>query len=213
MKARRPYHSPLREAQTRETRERLLAAVARFFAEEPEAELTLEAIARKAGVERRTLFRHFATREDLLAAFWEWINDRVAPGTLPASLAELIDAPRSTFAHFDEHEGVIRASLHSAAGRAMRMAAVPERRKAFKAALAELSGLGTIDRRRVEAVAHALYSASAWEAMRDYAGVSGVEAGDAAAWALRTLIGALASDERSPERKPNSAAPAARKGK
>jgi len=188
----RTYTSPLRRARALETRERILEGVAAWLQLDAPGELTLEAVAEEAGVERRTIFRHFATREALLEAFWVWINARIAPRTLPGSLDELIAAPRAAFAKFDGEEGVIRASLHSAAGRAMRMAAVPARRAAFRAALREATrGATAAERRRLEAVVHALYSASAWEAMRDYAGVSGVQAGEAASWALAVLVDAV----------------------
>lgn len=185
----RNYSSPLRRARALETRERILAGVASWLQSETSSDFTLEAIAAEAGVERRTLFRHFATREALLEAFWIWINARVTPQTLPGSLAELIAAPRETFARFDAEEGVIRASLHTPAGRAMRMGAVAARRRAFRSALGDATrGASATDRRRLETVVHALYSASAWEAMRDYAGVSGSQAGDAASWALEILV-------------------------
>ncbi|MGE0639401.1 MAG: TetR/AcrR family transcriptional regulator [Thermoanaerobaculia bacterium] len=186
---RRSYTSPLRKARALETRERILAGLATWMQHDGHGEFTLEAIAEEAGVERRTIFRHFANREALLEAFWVWINQRVAPRTLPGSLAELIAAPRETFARFDSEEGVIRASLHAKAGRAMRMARVPARRRAFRAALREVTrGAQAADRRRLEAAAHALYSASAWEAMRDYAGITGEQAGEAASWALAVLV-------------------------
>lgn len=186
---RRTYISPVRAAQARATRERILAAVAEWMAEDSGKALTLEGVARAAGVERRTLFRHFSSREELLAAFWTWINARITPRTLPEGWEELVAAPRDTFKGFDRHEGVIRASLHSAAGRAMRMAAAEERRQAFRRALGEVTrGVPAGEKRRLLAVVHALYSAAAWEAMRDYAGVSGAEAGEAAAWALGVLV-------------------------
>ena len=76
----------------------------------------------------------------------------------------------------------------------MRMAAVAPRRRAFREALSEATrGASAAERRRLEAVVHALYSASAWEAMRDYAGVSGAQAGDAASWALAILVDAVRS--------------------
>ncbi len=188
----RPYSSPLREARARETRERILEGVATWMQLGDPGEFTLDAVAREAGVERRTVFRHFETKEALLEAFWAWINQRLVPRTLPGSLAELVAAPRETFARFDDEEGVIRASLHTPAGRAMRLAAVPARRQAFREALREATrGASSADRRRLEAVVHALYSAAAWEAMRDYAGVSGRQAGDAAAWALEILVEAV----------------------
>lgn len=189
---RKPYSSPLREALAQETRERILTAVAGWMQGDSPGVFTLDAIARKAGVERRTVFRHFDTKEDLLEAFWSWINHRLAPKTLPSSLEELVAAPRATFARFDENEGVVRASLRSGAGRAMRLAAVPARRDAFRAALREATqGASATDRRRLEAIAHVLYSASAWETMRDYAGITGPQAGDAASWALGVLVDAV----------------------
>lgn len=191
-RTRRTYTSPVRAAQAADTREKILTGVAAWMRNDAHGEFTFEAIAQAAGVERRTVFRHFPTREALLAAFWGWINQHVTPRTLPESLADLVAAPRETFARFDEQEGVVRASLHTPAGRAMRLAAVPARRAAFRAALHEVThGAPAADRRRLEAVAHALYSAAAWEAMRDYAGVTGAQAGDAAAWALELLTAAV----------------------
>lgn len=189
---RRSYISPLRAARAEATRERILEGVAAWMQMDSPAPFTLDAIAEEAGVERRTVFRHFATKEALLQAFWTWINDRITPQTLPLTLDELVAAPRQTFARFDNEEGVIRSSLHSAAGRAMRLATVDDRREAFRTALREVTrGAPAADRRRLEAVVHALYSAAAWETMRDYAGVSGSQAGDAASWALQLLIDAV----------------------
>ncbi len=191
-KTTRSYTSPLREARAHETRERILAAVAAWMRDDAHGEFTFDAIAEQAGVERRTVFRHFETREALLEAFWVWINQRMLPSTLPSSLAELVDGPRQAFPKFDEEDGVIRGSLHTRAGRAMRLGSVEARREAFHQALREVTrGASAADRRRLEAVAHALYSAAAWETMRDYAGVDGREAGDAASWALGILCDAV----------------------
>ncbi len=195
----RRYHSPLREAQARETREAILRSVAAWLQENPHGEFTLDVIAGRAGIERRTVFRHFPTKDALLAAFWSWINERVAPVTLPTSLGELLAAPRTTFARFDAEEGLIRASLHTSAGREMRGAQIAERQRAFRAALAEVAHRATPgERRNLECVAHALYSAAGWETMRDYAGATGEEAGAAVAWALTVLADAV-RDGRSPK--------------
>lgn len=196
-RARRTYHSPLREARARETRERILASVAAWLQRDTPTPFTLGAIAEEAGVQRRTVFRHFATKEALLEAFWGWINDRITPHVLPTSLDQLVDAPREAFARFDDEEGVIRASLHTPAGRAMRRSALPVRRAAFRAALdaAELDASPEA-RRRLEALVHLLYSAAAWETMRDYAGLTGAQAGDAASWALRVLVDSVRTAPR-----------------
>jgi AcrR family transcriptional regulator len=52
----------------------LLTAAAQLFAERG-AEATYEEIAQRAGVGRATLYRHFPTREDLLAAILDGILD------------------------------------------------------------------------------------------------------------------------------------------
>jgi len=186
--SRRRYHSPLRAAQARETQESILQGVATWMQAKPHEELTLDGIARLAGIERRTVFRYFPTKEALLAAFWTSINHKLTPQTLPASLGELIAAPRETFTQFDAEEGLIRASLHSSAGREMRLAGVPARQQAFRKALSAVTdSIPATERRHLECVAHALYSAATWESMRDYAGVSGKVAGAAVTWALTIL--------------------------
>ncbi|HMS55035.1 MAG TPA: helix-turn-helix domain-containing protein [Fimbriimonadaceae bacterium] len=182
MKSTRQYVSPTRCAQTQQTRERLLSSVAEWLQQEPIAPFTLEAIAKGAGVDRRTAYRHFPSKEALLQEFWQWINDRLGSNVFPKTTHELIEAPLKTFASFDDYEGVIRASIHPPAGRGMRANTIPERRRALRDAL-------PIDADpRLEAIAHLLYSAAAWETMRDYAGLSGREAGEAASWALDVLI-------------------------
>jgi hypothetical protein len=58
--------------------------------------------------------------------------------------------------------------------------------------LEEVTGaLSAEDRRRALAVIYLLISAPAWQAMREQSGLDGVEAGKAAAWALRVLTDEL----------------------
>jgi AcrR family transcriptional regulator len=196
MSDRRTYKSPLRVRQTEETREAILAALERCLERSDAAELSIEAVAQEAGVERRTVFRHFESREAMFDAFWTWFNARLALRLAPETAAELAQAPREAFARFDDTEGVIRAGLHSASGRAMRARSTPARREAFAHALASvLEGRPEAERRRVTALAHLLYSAPAWEAMKDFGGLTGREAGEAASWALELILSAVSRDD------------------
>lgn len=191
----RPYESPLRAAQTEGTRERILVALERLLLQSPEIDVSIEAIATEARVERRTIFRHFESRESLFDAFWIWFNSRHALTTSPSSLDELVEAPRDTFARFDKNEGVIRASLHTPSGRAMRSRVTPARRAAFAAALSSVThNLPDDEAARITALAHLLFSAPAWEVMKDFGGLSGAQAGEAASWALRLLLSSAARD-------------------
>ena len=76
----------------------------------------------------------------------------------------------------------------------MRLANLPHRRAAFAASLAPLtSGMDPAQKARIEALSHLLYSAAAWEVLKDYGGLTGAEAGETAAWALELLLSAAAS--------------------
>ncbi|MFN4201667.1 MAG: TetR/AcrR family transcriptional regulator [Tabrizicola sp.] len=188
----RPYRSALREEQAKATRDRILAATIDLMQAEEDA--SMEAIAKAAGVERRTVFRHFETREALLAEAFQWLNDRLGVTVAPGDPAALAQAIREGFARMDSLEGAVRAGLHSRAGRDMRLAQLPRRRASFAASLAPVtSNLAPADKARIEALAHLLYSAAAWEVLKDYGGLTGAEAGQTAAWALERLLSAAAS--------------------
>jgi AcrR family transcriptional regulator len=62
----RAYQSELREAMARETRRRVLTAATELFTELGYVATTIEAIAEKAGVSRRTVFNAFESKAGLL---------------------------------------------------------------------------------------------------------------------------------------------------
>ncbi len=67
----RRYDSPLRRQRAAETRERIVAAGADLLHEYPVwnwRALTVRAVARRAGVNERTVYRHFANERELRAA-------------------------------------------------------------------------------------------------------------------------------------------------
>lgn len=188
----RPYKSAVREEQAKATRDRILAAAVELMQTDEGA--SMDAIAKAAGVERRTVFRHFETREALLGAAFQWLNDRLGVVVAPGDPAALVQAIRDGFARMDRLEGAVRAGLHSRAGRDMRLANLPRRQAAFAASLAPVTAtLSPAEKARIEALAHLLYSASAWEVLKDYGGLTGAEAGQTAAWALERLLSAAGS--------------------
>ncbi|MCB4769642.1 TetR/AcrR family transcriptional regulator [Ancylobacter sp. Lp-2] len=191
----RSYNSPLREEKVRETREAILNALYRLMSTStiPD-EISMDMIATEAGIQRRTIFRHFPAKSDLLTAFWAWLNERIGASIAPETVEDIVAGPQDVFPRFDGHEAAIRASIHSPTGREMRTGMVPDRRLRFAGALAPLlSTLSPAEARQVEALAHLLYSASAWEILKDYGGLTGTEAGEAASWALDTILSAVAS--------------------
>lgn len=194
----RKYRSPLREAQAHETRERILSAAMELLGRNPFGDFSMDEIATAADVERRTVFRHFSNKEALLDALWGFVNEQLEAQPRPSSFDELVSGPRTAFPAFDRNAGIMRASLHTPAGQAMRLRAVPARRAAFHACLAEeLKQISAEEAEKIEALAHLLYSAGAWETLKDYAGMDGETAGEAASWAIKTLVDAVIAKNKS----------------
>jgi AcrR family transcriptional regulator len=98
--------SDLRERRHRETRRELMQTGMRLFAEQGYDAVTMEQIAGEAGVSRRTLYRHFPSKDRILLDLTvEWTtmwDDTVAefpPDTPARHVVE--QALRSIAAHFD----------------------------------------------------------------------------------------------------------------
>ena len=82
-------HEPS-NARSRRTRRALLAAMRALLEEEGFESLTMEAVARRAGVTRRTVYLHFGSRTELVMAMFDHIAE--AEG-LHESLAQVWAAP------------------------------------------------------------------------------------------------------------------------
>jgi AcrR family transcriptional regulator len=194
----RSYQSPLRAEQMEQTRRRILGAVAEVLASEEAGELTIALVALRARVSVRTVYRHFPTKEALFDAFAEWAEEnlRLVVHSYPETLEALVGMAPGLYRAYDENEPLMRAML-SKRGQEIRTRARPRRLRAFEQAMSGLTArLVPAERRRALAVVYLLVSAPAWQAMRDQSGLDGVEAGRAAAWAVRVLTEEL---RRNPE--------------
>ncbi len=191
------YESPLRAEQAQATRERILAGVRTTLEGDPDNALGFDELAEVSGVNRRTIFRHFPTKEDLLSAFWQSTNASLGVRFWPESERDLVALPPELFASLDGIEGVVRASHASGAGRQMRLQANAERQTAFRKSLSEVSSNLDPERaKQLEATVQLLFSATAWQTMKDYWGLTGGEAGEAAAWAIGALLDAARREGR-----------------
>jgi AcrR family transcriptional regulator len=194
MSATRPYESPLRAEQLEQTRLRILEATTEVVADPASEEVTIPVVAKRARVSLRTVYRHFATREALFDAWAEWVDERlrIHLHSYPESAEQLAPFARELYHSYDESASLVRAMLTSKAARAVRERTRRRRQRAFNRATGELTaGLEPKERARALAVVYLLVSAPAWQAMREQSGLDGIEAGKAAAWALRVLTDEL----------------------
>ena len=103
---RRRYHSPLRRKRAVETRERIIAAGAellRGFAVWNWTALTVRGVAKQAGVNERTVYRHFANERGLRDAVMRRLEQQAGIDLDGLELADVADVARRIFATVAAH--------------------------------------------------------------------------------------------------------------
>jgi AcrR family transcriptional regulator len=191
MKTRGSYHSPLRASQAAATRERIVEACVALM--QRGADLTYAAVAAGAGVQERTVYRHFPRKEDLEAALWDWIVAHLTHADFTARDEEqLVAAMRDSFAGFDADAPLIQAMLHSPQGLDVRRRQQPVRRAMFEAcADSAVPGAPPQVRDRAAAVLQVLYSSASWDLLRGFWDMDAAEAADAIELGIRSLLTGL----------------------
>ena len=160
----------------------------------PHEPFSHEAIAKRANMAVRTVYRHFPHRSDLLQALWERVRD-ASETRFPSTEGEIVPLVRDTFDHFNEHEMLVRSSLAFSASAELRGRGSLQGRPAFRKSLSDLLGdLPAVWQRRVLAVCLGIWSAPFWQLLRDRGELSGKEAQEAGAWAMQIIINAARAE-------------------
>jgi AcrR family transcriptional regulator len=204
VKARSRYHSPLRQAQAAATRDRILAACASLM--QSGADLTYSAVALAAGVQERTVYRHFPAKADLQTGLWEWITSRLTHTDFaPRTTDELVADMRNAFAGFDASAPLVQSMLHSPQGVEVRVRQQPARREMFRACVDSAAPRAPAEvRERAAAALQVLYSAPSWDLLRTFWNMDAGQAADTIELAIRSLLDGLRSASQPP---PGSRAP------
>ena len=194
----RGYRSELRAQQADATRVRILDATLRVMARGL-ASLSIPEVAREAGVSVPTVYRHFGSKEDLLAAVYPHVARRVGLDRVPdpESLDDLRDVIRMYFEKVDSYSDLELAAVASPAADATRHATMPQR-------LARLSRfadsvqprLARADRDRITRLLAVLTTSSSFRMWRDHLGVSVEQAADDIDWVMRASIAASRRNHR-----------------
>ena len=75
--------------------------------------LTVRAVAKRAGIAERTVFRYFASRDEFLDAIGREITRILQMPPAPKTIDELLAMPRRLYEAFEPHARVIQAVFHS----------------------------------------------------------------------------------------------------
>jgi AcrR family transcriptional regulator len=188
----RSYQSELRAQQAEATRARILDACVRVSARGI-ATLSIPAVAREAGVSVPTIYRHFGTKLDLLAAVYPHVLQRAGlrEFVTPSSLDELRDGVREIFDQVDTFDDLARAAMASPAAAEVRQLSMPRRMAQIRQLVETIDPtLVPVDRDRISRLLAILVSSSSLRMWRDHLGSSVDEAADDVDWMVRAAIAA-----------------------
>lgn len=180
--------SSLRDAQRAMTEQRIVEALAALIDEEHPLEISMAAVAKKAGVSEPTLYRHFPTKRDLFGALAGHQFRRITAGLSPTSASELAEAIGTVFARSAQLESTIRWTLAAPDPQRVPRPNSDARLDMLRAAL----GLGDDEKPETQFLLRTvllLTSPMAWLYWKDYLGLDEAEAASTAGWAIEALAG------------------------
>jgi AcrR family transcriptional regulator len=188
----RPYSSELRAQQADATRVRILDATIRVMSRGL-ATVSMPEVAREAGVSVPTVYRHFGTKEDLLAAVYPHVARRVGLDSLPdpATLDDLRDGIRAVFQKVDAFSDLERAAMASPGANETRHLTMPQRVERLSQIADSITPrLAKPDRARITRLLVVLTASASLRMWRDHLGVSVEQAADDIDWVMRASIAA-----------------------
>jgi len=191
-KVARPYRSDLRAEQVEETRGRILDAALRVMTTGV-ASLSIPAVAREAGVSVPTVYRHFGTKADLLAAMYPHAARRSGLDRLPlpTSVGDLRTTLRAFFEHLDALDDMARAAFASPIADEVRHATMKGRFERIRRIGDTIEPpLSKADQDRITRLLVILTSSGSLRMWRDHLGSSVDEAVDDIDWFVKAAIAA-----------------------
>ncbi len=174
------------------SRKLILSAALAMLESRPATELTVRAVARQADISERTVFRYFPSRDDLIDAVADEVRERLALPPAPASLEELLEAPRALYEAFEAHARLIHFALHSEIFLRMRDAQAKVRWMAIRRLVDGFAPRSSERDRKIAAANIRFYlAASSWYYYRFHFGFGLEETVACAETAIRQALAAL----------------------
>lgn len=187
--------SNLRERHHESTRRQILDATQQLVVEVHGWTLSMTDVAERAQVSRRTLYRYFSTKEELLeAASQEWTAER--PDEVHFSIDDLAPLQRWLAAQWSalaDNLPAVLAQHASPQGRELRERWLPRARRMTRDALTDLS-IAPEQREELTDVLLALLSSSMFLDLVDRMGHTPERAAQLATWAARSIIDRVRAD-------------------
>ena len=191
----RTYQSPLREAQAALTRERILMAAKTYLENHDLETLSLRHLAELADVAPPTVYAHFPTVDDLVAAFFAWLRPRLGLQKPLPPLDDFSELPKALFPNYETYGALLRNLMNKPSWDRQRSADAEQRHGRWIAAVSEaLPDLTPEQRRRGAMLVSAFWAPTVWRWLMDTCDFTPKEAEQVAAWAIDALVAALKVD-------------------
>lgn len=175
-----------------QTRQWLVDAAVELLEQDPESALVNAAIAKRAGVSDRTVYRYFPTRDTLLDALAQDLARRLAVPPVPDIAAGLPAFAHALFASFERQAPLTRAALRPEVFGRMRDGQAAQRWTALQALMdCEFPVVDPDERRMATTNIRYLLAATTWRYYRDNFGFSAEEAARCVATAVGHILGGL----------------------
>ncbi len=184
----RTYESPLRDEQAEVTRQRILDALVRTMGKGV-AGLSVPAVAAEARVSVPTVYRHFRTKAELVAALAPYLARKTGLMEFPDVGGDDLGAvARELYRRNEAMDAEVRAAMASQLGQEVRRRTMPERVSLIRKAIAErVPGVKGAELDRLTRVLLILMSSATMRAYKDYLGMGAMEAAEDVAWTVGIL--------------------------
>ena len=201
MLPRRRYDSPVRRQKAGETRARIISAGSELvheFATWDWRELTFRAVAERAGVGERTVYRHFPTERHLHDAVMQRLEEDAGIKYEDVGLANLGDVTARVFAA--RNSFAVPGSLDEPADPTFVVVDERRRRALLRAVAPSTPSWSDAERETLAALLDVLWNMPSYERLVSVWNFDGEDAARAITWALSKLVQAIEHDDPPPTR-------------
>jgi len=185
------------ERQTDLTRQLILDAAIDTLERGSLSDLTMRAVAKRANIAERTVFRYFASRDEFLDAVATEVRDKLHLPPPPETAAELSAMPRALYERFEATANLTKAALHTDLFHRMRETQARDRWAAVRKIVDELAPRRPERERKIAAANIRYYlAASTWYYFRFYFGFNLEDSIAAAEAAIRNTLSGVGAHQR-----------------
>ena len=153
----------LKERQTDATQKLILSTAVDLLQSDGVTATTARAVARKAGISERTVFRYYGSREDFLDAIAEEAAAKMHTPPPPDDIESLVDYVSSLYECFEEFESLLKEALHTEISKRIRATVAKRRWTAVRRLIDSAAPHRSLGDRKIAATNISYYlSASTW---------------------------------------------------